>query len=56
MQVELETALNKLRATQQMEHLRATDLAQKTVEAEAAVKKVHLVCTLHMSWCIVQGC
>lgn len=40
MQVELETALNKLRATQQMEHLRATDLAQKTVEAEAAVKKV----------------
>ena len=40
LQVELETSLNLLKATQQTEHLRATDLATKTVEAEAAVKQV----------------
>ena len=39
LQVELETALNTLKATQHMEHLRATNLAQSTVEAEAIVKK-----------------
>ncbi|KAK9788452.1 hypothetical protein WJX73_007874 [Symbiochloris irregularis] len=38
-QVELETALNKLRATQQMEHLRATNLAEATVAAEAIAQK-----------------
>ena len=40
LQVELETQLNTLKATQQMEHLRATDLARKTVDAEAFVKQV----------------
>ena len=38
--MELETELNKLKMTQHTEHLRATTLAQKNVEAEANVRQV----------------